>query len=143
MKRLILQLKQEHIEIARMFSAVKEDVVNQASAYNDTVSNLRELKNILVAHLDLEDKMLYPVLSRSDSEVAKETGERFSSEMLGISKAAVAFFDKYMNENIENLLGNLEFEKEFNEVAKVVLKRVKVEEEVLYPTYEKFCGIAE
>jgi len=136
---LIPQLKEEHIEIMRGFESINEGVSKGKMGDEELINELRDLKNILVAHLDLEDKMLYPALSKNDTNEAKELGEKFSEEMLGISKVALAFFEKYMSETISDLLKSSEFRKELDDVIKAVTKRVNAEEKILYPTYEKYC----
>jgi hemerythrin-like domain-containing protein len=132
---LIQQLKQEHVEIMHSFESIKEGVSKGKSGDNDLINELGELKDILVAHLDLEDKMLYPMLIKSGGE-AKELGEKFSDEMKKITKSALDFFEKYMKETISNLLQSSEFRKELEKIIKAVTKRVETEENILYPAYE-------
>ena len=84
--------------------------------------------------------MLYPSLANSGDKETQELGVKFSNEMLGISKAALAFFEKYMSETIENLLKNLEFKKELDGIIQAVTKRVNAEENILFSAYEKCCG---
>ena len=135
--KLIPQLKREHVEIMRSFSSIKDGVMSGKVGDADLINGLRELKNILVAHLDLEDKMLYPALAKSEVVEAKNIGEKYSGEMLGISKVAMAFFGKYMSESISDLLKSAEFRKELDGVISAVTKRVDAEETILYPAYEK------
>jgi hemerythrin-like domain-containing protein len=137
---LIRQLKQEHVEIIHSFESIKSGISNGKSEDNDLINELRALKNTLVAHLDLEDKMLYPGLMKVGGE-AKELGEKFSEEMLGISKTALAFFGKYMSENIGDLLKSSEFRKELDGIIQAVTKRVDAEENELFPVYEKCCEV--
>jgi len=141
--KLIPQLKREHVEIMRSFDSIKEGVSEGNVGDTDLINELRELKNILVAHLDLEDKMLYPALAKSEVVEAKELGEKYSAEMLEISKVAMAFFGKYMSETIEDLLRSAEFRTELDAVVKAVTKRVEAEETILYPAYEKCCEASE
>ena len=84
--------------------------------------------------------MLYPGLNKSGGE-AKEGGEKFSKEMLEISKVALAFFGKYMSETIGDLLRSAEFRKELDGVIQAVTKRVDAEENTLFPIYEKCCEV--
>lgn len=136
---LVAQLKKEHVEIMRSFESIRVGVSKRKLGNGDLVDELRELKDTLVAHLDLEDKMLYPALAESDEEETKELGEKFSEEMLGISKTALAFFGKYMSETISDLVKSSEFRKELDEIINIVNKRVNLEEDVLYPAFEKCC----
>jgi len=141
--KLIPQLKGEHVEIMRSFDSIKEGVSGRKVGDTDLINELRELKNILVAHLDLEDKMLYPALAKSEVVEAKELGEKYSAEMLEISKVAMAFFGKYMSETIADLLKSSEFRTELDVVIAAVTKRVDAEEKILYPAYEKCCEASE
>jgi len=140
--KLIPQLKQEHVEIMRSFASIKEGVVGGKVGDADLIKELRELKNTLVAHLDLEDKMLYSALAKSETVEAKELGEKYSVEMLGISKIALTFFEKYMSDAIADLLKSAEFRKELDGVISAVTKRVEAEETILYPVYEKCCEVS-
>ena len=134
---LISQLKKEHVEIMHGFESIKSEIAEGKPGDADLINELRELKNILVGHLDLEDKMLYPGLVKAGGE-AKELGEKFSEEMLGISKTALAFFGKYMSETIGDLLQSSEFRKELDGIIQAVTKRVDAEENTLFPAYEKY-----
>jgi hypothetical protein len=60
--------------------------------------------------------------------------------MLEISKVAMAFFGKYMVASLPTLIESAEFRKELDGIIAAVTKRVKAEEEILYPTYEKCCS---
>ncbi len=138
MTQLISQLKQEHVEIMHTFASIKSGIASGKPGDGDLIKELRELKDVLVGHLGLEDKMLYPALAKSGEE-GKKLGEQFSGEMLEISKIALAFFGKYMSETVSDLLKSSEFRKELNDIVKAVSKRVNAEETVLFPAYEKYC----
>ena len=137
---LIPQLKQEHVEIIRTFNSIKTGVSNGKSGVEELLNDLKELKNTLVAHLGLEDKLLYPALAKSKVTEAKELGEKFSDEMAEISKVALAFFGKYMSETISDLLQSSEFRKELNGIIQAVTKRIDAEEDILFPAYNKCCA---
>jgi|APSaa5957512535_1039671.scaffolds.fasta_scaffold115678_2 hemerythrin-like domain-containing protein len=137
---LIPQLKQEHVEIIRTFNSIKTGVSNGKSGDEELLNDLKELKNTLVAHLGLEDKLLYPALAKSKVTEAKELGEKFSDEMAEISKVALAFFGKYMSETISDLLQSSEFRKELNGIIQAVTKRIDAEEDILFPAYNKCCA---
>ena len=141
--KLIPQLKGEHVEIMHAFESIKEGVSGGKAGDADLINELRELKDVLVAHLDLEDKMLYPALATSNVAEAKELGEKYSAEMLEISKVAMAFFGKYMSETIGDLLKSAEFRTELDAVIAAVTKRVDAEETILYPAFEKCCEVSE
>jgi len=136
---LIAQLKQEHVEIIHTFESIQSGIAEGKPGDADLINELRELKTTLVAHLDLEDKMLYPALSGSNAAEAKELGEKFLNEMAEISKVALAFFGKYMSETIGDLIQSSEFRKELNGIIQAVTKRVDAEEGTLFSAYEQYC----
>lgn len=136
---LIFQLKQEHLSIMRSLEFIKFEITNGKSRNSGLINELREFKNTLVTHLELEDKLLYPALSNSKNKKSRELGKKFSEEMLGISQITFAFFGKYMSETISDLLQNSEFKKEFEIISQAITKRVIAEENILFPLYEKYC----
>jgi hemerythrin-like domain-containing protein len=78
MNQLITQLREEHVEITRLLDAMAEicekDNETEGKAF---IEDMVELKKVLVAHLDLEDKLLYPkLISSQDSEI-KKLGKNF------------------------------------------------------------------
>ena len=135
---LIQQLKQEHVKILQGFESIKKGVAKGKSGDVDLINQLRDLKYTLVVHLDLEDTRLYPALINAGGE-AKELGEKFSAEMLEISKTDIIFFGKYMSETIGDLLKSSEFRKELDSVIQSITKRINAEEKILFPVYEKYC----
>ena len=136
---LILQLKEEHVQIVRLFEEVKSGISDADTDVQTLVENLRNLKESLAAHLDLEDKLLYPKLASSDNEEAQGLGKKFSGQMLAISNTALVFFRKYILTDVQTLKNNKEFEEEISGIIEVVLKRVELEENTLFPAFEKYC----
>ena len=94
---LIKELKEEHIEILRYFNQIQEEYKNEEKE-NQIIVIISELKELLIQHLELEDRMLYPALS--ENENVKKAGKEFSEEMLIISKWVIGFFKKYEKENV-------------------------------------------
>jgi hypothetical protein len=136
---LIIQLQQQHVEILHFFESIKSEMIKSNTQDNYLKEELSNLRDFLMGHLALEDKMLYPALEKSKSKEAREIGKKFSVEMLGISKVAMAFFEKYSALQLSDLLKNVKFKNEANMIIIAVKKRVGVEETILYPTYKKYC----
>ena len=136
---LILQLKEEHVRLVHLFESVKSGISDKTEDTQELIGNLRDLKETLAAHLELEDKLLYPKLANSGKEEAVKLGKKFSGEMIGITNAALAFFGKYIIIEASKLKNNADFEKELSGIIEVVVKRVEVEENILFPAYEKYC----
>jgi len=135
---LIIQLKQQHVEILRFFESIGSELSKASGEKNYLIEELAGLKDFLISHLMLEDKMLYPALEKSKAKEARELGKKFSAEMLGISKVAVKFFEEYLSMNLSDLLKSTKFKKDAGLIIKTVKKRVDVEENILYPAYEKY-----
>ncbi len=137
---LILQLKEEHVQLIRLFEEVKSEISQGDIEPNILVEQLRDLKDILLAHLALEDKLIYPKLTSSDNKEAQNIGKKFSTEMAEISNVVLAFFGKYIIIDIQKLKSDKEFEKELTGIIEAVVKRVELEENTLFPAYEQYCG---
>ena len=91
-----------------------------------------------MAHLKLENKLLYPFFTKSKQTELQQLGECFSSEMAEIAKVAMAFFNKYGKENLVILKNREQLRKELVNIIKVVTKRVQVEENILFPAYSRY-----
>ena len=135
---LIPQLKQEHSQIMHGFLALKDGLKNKSNESHDFASDLQEVQSVLVAHLKLENKLLYPFFTKSKQTELQQLGECFSSEMAEIAKVAMAFFNKYGKENLVILKNREQLRKELVNIIKVVTKRVQVEENILFPAYSKY-----
>jgi len=136
---LIQQLKEDHVKIIHLFEGVNAGITDEKTEAQELMGDLRNLKETLITHLDLEDKMLYPKLVGSNQKEAGEAGEKFSGEMVKITNTVLAFFGKYILVEATELKNNAEFEKELSGIIEVVVKRVETEENILFPAYEKFC----
>ncbi len=135
---LITQLKQQHVEILHFFESIGSEAAKKDSKDNYLIDELKGLRDFLVEHLVLEDKMLYPPFEKSKIKEVNTLGKNFSKEMLGISKAAMAFFEKYTNMALPDLLNDAQFKKDTALLIKTVKKRVNIEEKILYPAYNKY-----
>ena len=129
---LIKELKEEHVEIMRYFEKIKILKSNEK-----IVEEISSLKELLIEHLKLEDRMLYPALKDCENNKAKEAGDKFSEEMNEVSKVVLKFFDKYQDKN-RILTDYKKFINETEEIIKAVSKRVSAEETILFPLFEKY-----
>jgi len=135
---LIDQLKDEHKRILNSLSTVGSLIKDKGQTNITLLDSLKELTDILMPHLDLEDKLLYPAFEKSKVEELKRLGATFSKEMQGITKVAVAFINKYQNIPIEKLRKDKVFLKTLNVIVNKVNQRVLIEEDILFPVYEKY-----
>jgi len=131
---LIQQLKEEHKQISYSFEEIKE-VFKGKNHFSDKIINLKEL---LINHLKLEDKLLYPKFSESKQSEIKKIGEDFQEEMTQISKKVMNFFTKYELQNILKLKEDTQFKTELEEIISAVKKRLEIEENILFPAFEKY-----
>jgi hemerythrin-like domain-containing protein len=131
----VLELKKQHIKIKKSLSGLKTGLDGFDNF--DFIASLLELKDILVSHLEVEDKLLYPSFSKSKDKKLNNMGKKFSDKMLGISKVALNFFDKYAKMTNQMLKEDKSFKKDLTALIAVVNKRVKLEETVLFVEYNE------
>jgi len=130
---LIDDLKKDHVDIVNTLTKVKELGITTKEGQ----ARLLAAKEGLLAHLKKEDEQLYPYL-RKEAETdggLKNLLETFAKDMDGISKAALDFFAKYASGG-----SNVEFAKDFGGLTAALSKRIRQEENLLYPEYSKRKG---
>jgi hemerythrin-like domain-containing protein len=132
----ILELKKQHVKIKKSLKGLNDGLDNSLNNF-DIIASLSELKSTLVSHLEVEDKLLYPSFSKSKDKKLNNMGKKFSDKMLGISKVALSFFDKYSKMTNEMLREDKSFKKDLIGFINVVNKRVNLEETVLFVEYNK------
>ena len=136
---LIPQLKEEHRTIMKLFVSIHDGIADKKESTEEITDLFRELYEVLTAHLELEDKLLYPVFTRAKQKELKELGKRFSGEMLMIAKKIMMFFTEYEKKSIDELRGSKKSSDELLAIISSVKNRVAIEESVLFPAYEKFA----
>ena len=134
---LIQLLKEEHDQILESFETLEKDIQKGKLDF-DVATHFGILKEILTKHLELENKFLYPRLGKLEYVELQELGRIFNKEMLKVSDTAFAFFDKYGEKDAVKLNKSTKFNKEFKDLVIVVKKRVRIEEDVLFPAYSKY-----
>ncbi len=134
---LITQLKEEHTEIAHLFMEAEAYAFGKDPNGSNLISSMREGRDLLLNHLKLEDEALYPKFENAEDPECNELGKKFANEMKEISKKTLAFFEKYGGVESEQLVGEEEFCKELSEIITAIRKRIKIEEEILYPAFGK------
>ena len=131
MRRIIEELNTEHAKIA--------GVLLEAKAAGVATPHGRELlnsaKTLLLFHLKKEDSELYPelkIIATGDEEL-KKILDKFADDMENVTKTVFRFFDKHF----EGTAGT-GIETDFEELFSVLAQRIRREETVLYPSYERF-----
>ena len=130
MNTLIEELKNDHAEIVKVLTKVKELGISSKGGQEMHLA----AKEGLLAHLKKEDERLYPALRRSaeNNPGLKQTLDMFTKDMASISKAAIDFFGKYTGGG-----SGIEFAKDFGGLVGVLGGRIQKEEKIIYAEYEK------
>ena len=130
MTALIEEFKREHSEIVAILNEVKELGIHSKEGQ----AKLMSAKESLLAHIKKEEEQFYPVLRR-EAEINKELEsilDLLAVSMMDASRVALEFFDKYSRG-----VSGKEFSKEFENLIIALDKRIRNEEDILFPVYEK------
>lgn len=134
MSKLIQEFKSEHLQISDLLLKAREIGVDNQEGRDLIIS----AKKMLLAHLNKEDRYLYPVLREAaeSDESLKSTLTDYALDMDKISSDVMAFFALY--ETGENTDQN--FRMDCNNIMNALSKRIAKEETVLYKTYDRIKG---
>ncbi len=130
MSVLIEELKKEHSEIVATLNEVKELGIRSKEGQ----AKLMSAKVSLLAHIKKEEEQFYPVL-RKEAEINKQLEsilDLLAVGMMDAERVALEFFDKYSRG-----VSGKEFPKEFETLFEAIGKRIRNEEDILFPVYEK------
>ncbi len=129
-ERLVMELKKEHELILQSFNLVKTLGIHT----KDGLSEYRNIENLLMEHIIKEDNNMYPVLN----EVAK-SNKTIQAALDHLTKD-LEEIDYTIHQFSQTLTGkeNLEeLESTFNVIGDVLINRIKLEEALIYPAFEK------
>jgi len=131
---LIASLKSDHLELLAIYAEISE--LFGAKKYPQVSEKLANFRAKLQDHLLTENVRLYIYLNYmlKHDETNSELIHSFRREMDGIAKVAINFLKKYDAIGVDPELAP-SFAKDFSEIGTVLGKRIKREEEVLYPLY--------
>ena len=92
----VRRIREEHATLVKILGRLSEAIAGNVPPPTVELYALRrELTSTLLAHLKLEDWVLYPSLEKhADGEVAA-LGKRFNEEMGGLSAAYTAYSEKW------------------------------------------------
>lgn len=131
MSKLIQDFKDEHLQIS--------DLLLKARNIGEDNPQCRALllsaKKMLLAHLNKEDRYLYPVLkeaAKTDSSLAS-TLQSYAQDMDKISTDVMTFFNTY--EDGDHTAEN--FQSDYKNIIIALSKRIAMEETVLYKAYDQ------
>ncbi len=130
MGALVTELKDEHRKIAEALAEVQEKGIGSKEGQ----AKLLSAKEGLLSHLKKEDERLYPPLKKAAEKDERLKGllEMFAKDMQDVSKGAMDFFGKYAKGG-----SGLEFAKDFGHLSAVLTSRIRKEETILYPEFDK------
>ena len=124
---LIERLTSEHNALREALEQINQHRISQPEGREI----LFNTKAMLVAHLALEDKELYPPLDLLAAN--KILASSFRQEMQGITVSVLDFFKKYEN-GIED---GLAFARDFGHIKTMLVQRMIREETRLYPAFQQ------
>ena len=130
---LIDELRNEHEQISLLLLQAKTEGVGTQKGQDLVLS----AKKMLLAHLNKEDRYLYPVLrtAAESDENLRQTLDDYALDMEKITKDVMVFFSMYEAGN--NTLEN--FKTDCNNIIKALSKRITKEEAVLYKAYQQLA----
>ena len=131
MRHLIMQLKQEHVVI----SDVLLEVIFLCIDTEAGQQKLLEAQTTLLAHLEQEDKELYPVLwdLAPDNPDLKQKLDAFANDMLNVRAKVLTFFEKHAAGQ-----HSADFAIDFRNMYALLDRRIMREERDLFPEYMRY-----
>lgn len=128
MSDLIKELKEEHNTLKTLLS----EVYNYISSKEKKIEFVKKLKAIVVAHIEKEDKELYPFLKKAAEKDAnlKIKLELFAKDWEGISEFANYYIEKYSEGNFDQ-----KFAGDTAKLLSTLRQRMMKEEISLYSEY--------
>ena len=128
---LVQNLQTEHASIVNLL----DDVRKLGIASPEAKSKLFKAKTLIISHLQKEDAQLYPKLQQNPETAT--IAKMFSSEMAELSKAVIAFFEKY-----EGTESDMDFARDVGRIVGTLKLRISKEESQLYPAYDRLEAAA-
>ena len=133
---MILEFKKDHQDIIKVLMKIKTSDLTSKESLNSLI----EIKDMLIKHLEKEDKHLYPLLLQSSNINVFETAREFQDEMEMVLPSVVDFFEKYTSKDTKRGLvaseaKEEEFKKDLDLFIKTLFARIGKEEKFLYPLY--------
>ncbi len=129
MSILIEELKKEHSGIIATLNEVKKLGILSKEGQDKLIS----VQTSLLAHLEMEDDQLYPILRKQaeNNKDLKNTLDLFEMDMENVSTIVQEFFDKYSEE-----FSGEKLQEDFENLFAALNNRISNEEASLYEEYE-------
>jgi hypothetical protein len=126
---LITNLKNDHQQIFKLL----EKCLTVGTATDEGRKSLKQARSLIVAHLASEDSRLYPQMQAHKE--TKELATSFATEMNGISKEVLSFFDA-----LERGESGMDFARKMGSTIAHLRQRMTREEIRLYSAFEQHCA---
>lgn len=134
MTALVETLRTQHRAILEVAARVDDAIAKRDGGA--ARRHLDELTTALMAHLELEDRSLYPEMVRlaeaQGAPARAATAQIFASNMARISKAVEDFFGRHPASRDLDLV---RLEADWRFVRKLLADRISSEETALYPLF--------
>jgi len=132
----ISRFKHQHVEILEGIDKLRQlsraGVKDNAKAI---AARLNALSQVIIQHLAIEDRILYPRLERGQDQDLVELSRRFRIEMADVANPFINFSRKW--EKAAAVAAKPEeFRKEANTVLRRVYERMRQEDREFYPVIE-------
>ncbi|MHB1514313.1 MAG: hemerythrin domain-containing protein [Acidiferrobacteraceae bacterium] len=136
---LIELLRQDHRRLIRQLQDLQK--LGARHQFKDTLNRLNEFRSLLQTHLMTENVRLYGYLAyalEAYGDDARHAAE-FRREMYGLGHNIMVFIKKYLETGVtkDNIS---QFRKELAEVGATLVRRIRREENDLFPLYEPSSG---
>ena len=131
-------LKDHHAGIYELIDTITcARTASEATQQADAIARaLSRLAGLISIHLAAEDKFLYPNLKKSDVEKVRDTATQFDEEMGHLADTFKAYKEAFMTPTkIKN--APADFLQETQQVIGALLKRLRREDNELYPLVEE------
>lgn len=131
---LVPQLKADHQQLLALHGQI--DGAHQAGNLAEAAALLEKFRDLLMAHLLKENVRFYIYLEHAltGDPTSHALMHQFRHEMDKIGKVALGFLDKYRNLADQPALA-AGFGTDLAAIGKVLVQRIRNEEEALYPLY--------
>lgn len=132
----IERFKQQHRDILdgidQLRTLSRAGVAENAGQIAQGIKSLGQLINL---HLAIEDRILYPMLQKSDNASLASMGREYQAEMSAIATPFISFARKWNSASVLN--SDPEgFRSDANTVLKRVYERMRREDTEFYPAIE-------
>lgn len=133
----VVELRAQHEQIMRLAAELRRAV--DRDAQSQPVAALRwRLARELITHLAVEDKLVYPSLTRSADAAAARTAAGLKAEIGGLAEAFTTYMTQWSDSRIAREWEG--FCRETRTILDALADRVSRESEMLYPLLEDEAG---